>query len=576
MKKVLLWFVLTFLVFGLALAVTHRAEAAGTELLPLPWNFTIQNGSSEKYQSVPSNVLTGKQSLTLTYNLAGLCLLGGDASAIIFDQNGWKYASLSNYGQNCYSGQQTVTIPLTAFGVSTTTSLTGSFHARFWKSGGPYAIEITHAVLNDATSTPPTPPANVRPTVTATAMPTSGLTPLTVNFTSTATDTDGSIANYLWKFGTGATSSLASPSFTYLSTGTFTSILTVTDNQGAQASTSLSISVTAPVVIPPATTSTTSTWVVQSVDAMKLTQDALCNTPSTSTINSWMDRAVEVGATHVAISTSYDSAPGCDAQAFSQKWVTLIRAHGLKVWHRHKDRGFEGWWGADKNRSPDGNRHLKTMSDWILSNPSLVQPGDIFTPFPEPQNGGISGVTWCGSPANCQFANAADFNEWLRMAQNTAKLALKATGKNIATTIGDPNGVFVGASGFDGFIVAGVNNPDWQGKTFLESATVAAMDNLIAVDHYTADASRMAPELAIMRGVWPNALFVIGEYGTTDQTTDVARVDAAQKAFTAFKAATYIVGVNYWHLGYGGNEALLNDDNSKRPHFTTVQSFYRP
>lgn len=560
MKKLLLALLVSF-------GIVSQAKAAPTELLTAPWTFTMNNGASERYQGIPANSLIGKQSLTLTYNLNGNCLVGGDASAIIFDQPGWKYISLSNYGTNCQNGSQSATIPLSAFpGLSTTTTV-GTFHARMWKSGAPATVTITSAILNDA------PSQNVAPTVTATATPITGLTPLTVNFTSTATDTDGTIANYLWQFGTGATSSLASPSFTYLSTGTFTSVLTVTDNQGAQASTSLQIVVTAPAPIVPVTSTT---WTVQSVDGMKFQQDALCNQPSTSTINSWLDKAIEIGATHVAVSTSYESVACGDAQAFTQKWVTLIRARNLKVWFRRKTNAFEGFNGVSKHRSPDGNRHLKIMSDAIVNYPQFIENGDIFTPFPEPQNGGISGVTWCGSPANCQFGHASDFNEWLRMAQTMAKLAIRATGKNIATTIGDPNGVFIGAYGFDGFIVAGLNNPDWEGHSFLEPATVAAMDNVIAIDHYPNAGGSMAVDLAKIHAVWPSAKIAIGEYGTINESTDAARVAAVQEAFTAFKNAPYVVAVNYWHLGYGGNEALLNSDNSKRPAFTTVQSFYRP
>ncbi|UXI70740.1 S8 family serine peptidase [Tahibacter amnicola] len=56
---------------------------------------------------------------------------------------------------------------------------------------------------------------------------------LTVNFTDSSTDSDGSIASRSWNFGDGSTSTQTNPSKTYASAGTYTVTLTVTDNGGA-------------------------------------------------------------------------------------------------------------------------------------------------------------------------------------------------------------------------------------------------------------------------------------------------------------------------------------------------------
>ncbi|MFZ4057669.1 MAG: PKD domain-containing protein [Ferruginibacter sp.] len=53
------------------------------------------------------------------------------------------------------------------------------------------------------------------------------------SFTNTSSATSG-IASYLWDFGDGSTSTLASPSKTYLTTGTYYVSLTVTDNNGCK------------------------------------------------------------------------------------------------------------------------------------------------------------------------------------------------------------------------------------------------------------------------------------------------------------------------------------------------------
>ncbi|MET4730776.1 serine protease [Lysobacter enzymogenes] len=56
---------------------------------------------------------------------------------------------------------------------------------------------------------------------------------LTVSFTDSSSDSDGSIASRSWDFGDGTTSTATSPSKTYSVAGTYTVKLTVVDNAGA-------------------------------------------------------------------------------------------------------------------------------------------------------------------------------------------------------------------------------------------------------------------------------------------------------------------------------------------------------
>lgn len=78
---------------------------------------------------------------------------------------------------------------------------------------------------------------NQPPVVTAQAVPSTGQVPLKVNFSGTATDSDG-IASYEWDFdGDGIfdfnSATSASTSFTYTQVGTYFPVLRVTDKQGA-------------------------------------------------------------------------------------------------------------------------------------------------------------------------------------------------------------------------------------------------------------------------------------------------------------------------------------------------------
>jgi len=68
---------------------------------------------------------------------------------------------------------------------------------------------------------------------------------LAVVFTDASSDSDGSIASRVWDFGDGGTSSDANPVHTYATTGSYDVTLTVTDDDGAMGSKTVSITVDA-------------------------------------------------------------------------------------------------------------------------------------------------------------------------------------------------------------------------------------------------------------------------------------------------------------------------------------------
>ena len=85
---------------------------------------------------------------------------------------------------------------------------------------------------------------NQPPTASFTATPSTGNAPLTVNFDALASsDSDGSIVSYSWDFGDGTSGSGQNPAHIYTQTGNFTVVLTVTDDDGATATASQTLTI---------------------------------------------------------------------------------------------------------------------------------------------------------------------------------------------------------------------------------------------------------------------------------------------------------------------------------------------
>lgn len=105
--------------------------------------------------------------------------------------------------------------------------------ANTYTNSGPFFPSVT--AIDDAGNTVVSfGPSIIIPTVAYTATPSYGAGPLTVQFNAASVDLTGNpVGGWLWDFGDGSTDTVQNPSHTYTSYGTFTPILTATDNQGA-------------------------------------------------------------------------------------------------------------------------------------------------------------------------------------------------------------------------------------------------------------------------------------------------------------------------------------------------------
>lgn len=515
---------------------TAAANTSSVQILSQPWYLSAVNGSSEKYQSVDKNVLNGMSMMEITYDLHGLCAIGGDASAIIFDQNGWKYISLNRYGKNCLNGEQTVTLPLSDFSnLNTAIPLTGSVHTRFWYNL-PFNVDIKSITLIKNTPQPPPAPSAppVTPTPSQSVTPTPTIIPaltLTPSVQPTATPT-----------ALPTPTPTASPSPTMIPTPTPTPI--------AAPSTTPELTVTpTPVPIP---------WDIRSVDVMKVTKDTVCSQADTQTINKILDEAVAINANYVAISTPYDN-PACgNAVNYGQIWADAIHARGLHIWHRHMPLAQEGIYNTAKNNQDD---FFDLIASYIQNNPDMFASGDIFTPIPEPQNGGISGITYCGGGI-CQYANQAEFNKWIKDSMLVSELSFAKINKT---------GIKIGYFGFDAFVTWGQNNADWNG--ILYDSTIKRMGNEIAIDHYPETiGTDMGHDLDILHSKYPDADIIISEWGTVTGGNTQAQVNTSMGEA---KARSFIKGFNYWQFGPNNtNESLIDNSFNPKAQFNTVKTYF--
>ena len=199
--------------------------------------------------TVTVSVTAPNQSPTVSLSAtpsSGTVSLAVSFSATASDSDGtiasyeWDYDGDGTYDQN------TGTTSATSY--SYTSAGTYNARVRATDDDGATATGIVTITANA--------PSNQSPNVTLSVFPTSGTTPLTVDFTATASDSDGTIVSYEWDYdGDGTydqnTGTTSTSSYTYTSASTYNATVRVTDDDGATSADSATISVSAPANQPP-------------------------------------------------------------------------------------------------------------------------------------------------------------------------------------------------------------------------------------------------------------------------------------------------------------------------------------
>jgi len=116
-------------------------------------------------------------------------------------------------------------------------------------SDGTTSVEDTAEI--EVKAAPGAPPANSAPSASFTFAPAGPVAGEVVSFTEQVSDPDGDAVTLSWDFGDGATSTGSSPTHAYLVAGSYTVVLTATDEHGAATTTFQTLTVAPPAKTPP-------------------------------------------------------------------------------------------------------------------------------------------------------------------------------------------------------------------------------------------------------------------------------------------------------------------------------------
>lgn len=229
------------------------------------YSWTFGDGSTSSAQS-PSHTYTsaGSYTVTLTVSNAG----GSDTmtcSACINVSEPPPPVPVADFTATPTSGENPLTVAFNDASSGTVDSYSWDFGdggsslaqnpSHTYTAAGTYTVTLTVSNVSGSDTTTcgacitvvdPPPPA---PTANFTAAPTFGDAPLLVSFTDASS---GTIDDYFWDFGDGATSTAQNPSHTYTSAGNYSVSLTVSNAGGSDTATcGACITVTDPTPPPP-------------------------------------------------------------------------------------------------------------------------------------------------------------------------------------------------------------------------------------------------------------------------------------------------------------------------------------
>jgi PKD repeat protein len=214
----------------------HNYSAAGDHTVKL--TVTDNSGATDIVEHTVATLLPNVSPVAAFNTVATDLTLAVDASAAT-DSDGTITAYAWDFGDGA--------------------TATGATAGHTYAAGGTFPVTLTvtddrgAVVAATQSVTITAPPVNAAPT----AAFTNTAADLTASFdATTSSDADGSVSSYAWAFGDGTTGTGATTTHAYAAAGTFSVVLTVTDNGGVTGTVTKSVTVSAPPAQPSATLAT--------------------------------------------------------------------------------------------------------------------------------------------------------------------------------------------------------------------------------------------------------------------------------------------------------------------------------
>lgn len=285
---------------------------------------------------------------------------------------------------------------------------------------------------------------------------------------------------------------------------------------------------------------------IRSVDTVKYSRDLAREKINSSTFDLTIDSQVreikELGTTHVALGTPYDS----EFKPYLKKWVIAARRYGLKVWFRGNFSGWEQWFDYP---SIDRPAHIAATEKFILDNPDLFEDEDIFTSCPECENGGS------GDPR--QTGDIAGFRAFLIDEYKISNSAFTKINKLVKVGYYSMN-----------YDVA---------KLIMDPATTASLGGIVAIDHYVAFPDQLITDTKKIASS-SGGKVVLGEFGApipdlNGNMTEAEQADWIKNVLQGLSTVPEVIGVNYW-VGVGGSTQIWDDNGNPKKAVDIIKKYY--
>ena len=286
---------------------------------------------------------------------------------------------------------------------------------------------------------------------------------------------------------------------------------------------------------------------IQSIDTMKYSRDAAKNEAVIKKIPLLVEKVASLHPTHIAIATPYDE----EFYSVLKVWVSEARKHRLKIWFRGNFSSWEGWFDYAKFSNP--NDHNAKTFVFITGHPELFQKGDIFTPVPEPENGGF------GDPRQSDTIKQ-QFLNFLPTSYENCRLAFEQIRIEVKC----------GYYSVNGDVAKDVMTKDVIQKT----------GGVLVIDHYVKTPEKLIADISSLHKKFDTPI-VLGEFGAPipdingDMTDEQQYQYIRQSLINLIKNSDIVEGVNYW-TAFGGSTKIFTDNFEPKKATLAVQQYFQP